>query len=85
MPPNRVFLEDVRGKDAYLRATWHDDSATIVFSHWARIFLPIGLGLVGSLFRHGTEKKVSRGRCQMSGLRWQEKQTRPSCDLTPET
>jgi hypothetical protein len=34
MPPNRVFLEDVRGNDQYLRATWHNESATIVFSHW---------------------------------------------------
>jgi hypothetical protein len=33
-PPNRVFLPDVRGGDQYLRATWHPDSATIVFSHW---------------------------------------------------
>jgi len=33
-PPNRVFLDDVRGNDLYLRATWHNDSATIVFSHW---------------------------------------------------
>lgn len=33
-PPNRVFLTDVRGNDLYLRATWHPDSATIVFSHW---------------------------------------------------
>ena len=34
-PPNRVFLPDVRGGDQYLRATWHPDSATIVFSHWS--------------------------------------------------
>ncbi|MGO8860528.1 MAG: hypothetical protein ACLQRH_07145 [Acidimicrobiales bacterium] len=34
MPPNRVFLPDARGGDLYLRATWHADSATIVFSHW---------------------------------------------------
>jgi hypothetical protein len=34
MPPNRVFLDDVRGNGLYLRATWHNDSATIVFSHW---------------------------------------------------
>ncbi len=33
-PPNRVFLTDVRGGDLYLRATWHPESATIVFSHW---------------------------------------------------
>jgi hypothetical protein len=33
-PPNRVFLTDVRGNDLYLRATWHPDSATVVFSHW---------------------------------------------------
>jgi hypothetical protein len=33
-PPNRVFLTDVRGNDLYLRATWHPESATIVFSHW---------------------------------------------------
>jgi hypothetical protein len=32
--PNRVFLPDVRGGDQYLRATWHPESATIVFSHW---------------------------------------------------
>jgi hypothetical protein len=34
-PPNRVFLPDVRGGDQYLRATWHPESATIVFSHWS--------------------------------------------------
>jgi len=34
MPPNRVFLADVRGRDQYLSTTWHPDSATIVFSHW---------------------------------------------------
>ena len=34
MPPNRVFLADVRGGDQYLRTTWHPESATIVFSHW---------------------------------------------------
>ena len=34
VPPNRVFLPDVRGGDLYLRATWHPDSATVVFSHW---------------------------------------------------
>jgi hypothetical protein len=34
MPPNRVFLADVRGGDQYLRTTWHPDSSTIVFSHW---------------------------------------------------
>jgi hypothetical protein len=33
-PPNRVFLADVRGGDQYLRATWHPESATVVFSHW---------------------------------------------------
>src|ERR1700722_17449086 len=33
-PPNRVFLNDVRGGDLFLRATWHPESATIVFSHW---------------------------------------------------
>jgi hypothetical protein len=33
-PLNRVFLTDVRGNDLYLRATWHPDSNTIVFSHW---------------------------------------------------
>jgi hypothetical protein len=33
-PPNRVFLTDVRGNDLYLRATWHPDSSTVVFSHW---------------------------------------------------
>lgn len=33
-PPNRVFLSDVRGNDLYLRATWHPESSTIVFSHW---------------------------------------------------
>lgn len=33
-PPNRVFLADVRGGDQYLRATWHPESGTIVFSHW---------------------------------------------------
>jgi hypothetical protein len=33
-PPNRVFLTDVRGNDLYLRATWHPESSTIVFSHW---------------------------------------------------
>jgi hypothetical protein len=34
VPPNRVFLADVRGGDQYLRATWHPESGTIVFSHW---------------------------------------------------
>ena len=34
VPPNRVYLPDVRGGDQYLRATWHPESATIVFSHW---------------------------------------------------
>jgi hypothetical protein len=34
VPPNRVYLADVRGGDQYLRATWHPESATIVFSHW---------------------------------------------------
>jgi hypothetical protein len=34
VPPNRVFLPDVRGGDQYLRATWHAESGTIVFSHW---------------------------------------------------
>ena len=34
-PPNRVFLADVRGGDQYLRATWHPESGTIVFSHWS--------------------------------------------------
>ena len=29
-----MFLTDVRGNNAYLRTTWHPDSATIVFSHW---------------------------------------------------
>jgi hypothetical protein len=33
-PPNRIFLADMRGGDQYLRATWHAESATIVFSHW---------------------------------------------------
>lgn len=33
-PPNRVYLADVRDDDQYLRATWHPESATIVFSHW---------------------------------------------------
>jgi hypothetical protein len=33
-PPNRVFLSDARGNDLYLRATWHPDSSTVVFSHW---------------------------------------------------
>jgi hypothetical protein len=32
--PNRLFLDDVRGGDLYLRVTWHPESATIVFSHW---------------------------------------------------
>jgi hypothetical protein len=32
--PNRVFLADIRGRDLYLRATWHPESCTIVFSHW---------------------------------------------------
>lgn len=35
VPPNRVFLPDVRGGDQYLRATWHPESATVVFSHWS--------------------------------------------------
>jgi hypothetical protein len=33
-PPNRVFLADKRGGNQYLRATWHAESSTIVFSHW---------------------------------------------------
>ncbi len=33
-PPNRVYLADVRGGNQYLRATWHPESATMVFSHW---------------------------------------------------
>jgi hypothetical protein len=33
-PPNRVFLADTRNGNQYLRATWHPESATIVFSHW---------------------------------------------------
>ena len=33
-PPNRIFLADRRGGDQYLRATWHPESSTIVFSHW---------------------------------------------------
>jgi hypothetical protein len=33
-PPNRIFLADRRGGDQYLRATWHSESSTIVFSHW---------------------------------------------------
>jgi hypothetical protein len=33
-PPNRIFLADMRGGDQYMRATWHAESATIVFSHW---------------------------------------------------
>jgi hypothetical protein len=32
--PNRVYLADIRGRDLYLRATWHPESSTIVFSHW---------------------------------------------------
>ena len=34
VPPNRVFVPDARGGDLYLRATWHPQSATVVFSHW---------------------------------------------------
>jgi hypothetical protein len=34
VPPNRVFLPDARGGDLYMRATWHPESITIVFSHW---------------------------------------------------
>jgi hypothetical protein len=34
MPPNRVFIADARGGNQYLRATWHPESATVVFSHW---------------------------------------------------
>jgi hypothetical protein len=33
--PNRVFLADIRGGDQYLRATWHEESDTVVFSHWS--------------------------------------------------
>jgi hypothetical protein len=33
--PNRVFLADIRGGDQYLRATWHAESDTVVFSHWS--------------------------------------------------
>jgi hypothetical protein len=34
VPPNRVFLADVRDGDLYLRVTWHPESSTVVFSHW---------------------------------------------------
>lgn len=30
----RLVLPDVRGADRYLRATWHKETSTIVFSHW---------------------------------------------------
>ena len=35
-PPatRRVFIEDVRGNNAYLRATWHPDTRVVVVSHW---------------------------------------------------
>ncbi|QGG94953.1 hypothetical protein [Actinomarinicola tropica] len=30
----RVFVEDARGGDAYLRATWHPEGRQFVISHW---------------------------------------------------
>jgi hypothetical protein len=30
----RVFVPDVRGRDRYLRVTWHKESATLVWSQW---------------------------------------------------
>src|ERR1039458_4314721 len=56
----------------------------------ARILLPIGLGLVGSLLGHGTEEKVSRRgkrglRCQVSGLRKSKTQLPFAIGVWPET
>lgn len=31
----RVFIEDVRGNDAFLRATWHPETRVVVISHWS--------------------------------------------------
>ena len=33
---SRVLVADSRGADRHLRVTWHADTSTIVFSHWAR-------------------------------------------------
>ena len=30
----RLFLPDVRGAHRYLRVTWHEDTSTVVYSHW---------------------------------------------------
>lgn len=30
----RLVLPDVGGANRYLRATWHEETSTIVFSHW---------------------------------------------------
>lgn len=30
----RLFLPDVRGARRYLRVTWHQETSTVVFSHW---------------------------------------------------
>jgi hypothetical protein len=30
----RLFLPDVRGQHRYLRVTCHQETSTIVFSHW---------------------------------------------------
>ena len=30
----RIFIEDVRRNDAYLRATWHPETRVLVVSHW---------------------------------------------------
>ena len=35
MSPERVVLPDCRGVDRHLRITWHADTSTVVFSHWA--------------------------------------------------
>lgn len=30
----RIYLPDVRGRERYLRVTWHRDSSTLVWSQW---------------------------------------------------
>lgn len=32
--PRRVLVEDPRGDDVYLRATWHAEGGQFVISHW---------------------------------------------------
>jgi len=32
--PRRLFIEDVRGNERYLRTTWHPEGTTFVISTW---------------------------------------------------